>query len=239
MNLISPALGYSSVKKPDTYLFLFGGFCVWGMRWGWGRNKLLTGRHFSVTLALMSEVQIPPELTQVQHAVAAAEHMAYLSPGRQPLPFFLEGARIFPMVTAEVVALQGPPKDPYVFLDKRPPDDQIWGGEWAIPGAVLTAADPVEDSRDLRAPLSRTDSELAGLTVVEGPFILEPGYQIRTSKRGREISLPRWAVMIGKPAVGQFFRVADLEHSPPDGGVVTEHPELIDRSVHAYRQLHR
>lgn len=175
----------------------------------------------------------PEELAQL-----AAECLARLEPGRQPLPLFTQLARIVVLSTVEVVPFRLSPTKLEVLLGRRTPDDLWWPNQWNVPGIVLSPTDEERDNHDYVTPGERILSTEFHNTVRSKGDVHVFDAQRRTGPRGSEQTVFCWAevdVVEGhtQPSGGQFFDALEIVTDPPPD-LVEGHAATIEQATAYY-----
>jgi hypothetical protein len=181
----------------------------------------------------------PPE----ELANLAAELMARLKPGRQPLPFFTQIARLVTLSTFEVTPFRTIGSKVEVLLAKRP-DTQDggtkdwWPGKLHLPGNVVLPAEEIGiRSYDNLADTILTD-EFGGSIARTSPVTLYNA-QPRTGERGSEQTVFGWADVdlthdATKPIGGDFYDAEAVLSNPKGHNVLAGHELNIEMALGKY-----
>lgn len=188
----------------------------------------------------MSQEQYPadnPELTASPERAseqAVVEYLQSLELGAVSTKLFNELARIMVVSTIEMVPLRVSEEGKtQVFLTPRPEDD-VWAGQWHVPGTALRASDHIEDRHDFSDAFARllgTGGELhkEGITVVTAPVATDA--EVRDTHRGHEFSRIHYVEVEGEPAGeearGRYFDVEGFPGNVPTPGVIDHHIAFI------------
>src|ERR1700716_3531408 len=86
----------------------------------------------------------PNELSEEEVSLAA-ELLSRLAPGQQPLPIFLQIARLRPLPGVEFIVFGPDNQRREVLLTRRNTDDPHWPDHWHIPGVIVEATDKSMD----------------------------------------------------------------------------------------------
>ncbi|HEX3569029.1 MAG TPA: hypothetical protein VHT70_05140 [Candidatus Saccharimonadales bacterium] len=190
-----------------------------------------------------SQFRIPTneEVTALDPSVRAemaAALLQGLEPGRQPLELFKQLCRLTVATTVEIVPIRTQGEEPEVWLGQRSESDPWWPSKWILPGVVILPNDTRDDENTLAGPIERLfETDLKGIGRI-GDLHQLPS-QFRFDGRGTEVTTQYWTeVETGnEPYQGQFFRVADLRETEPEGGLIEEGWLTIDRAITDYEAL--
>ena len=175
------------------------------------------------------------ELSPEVLAEVAADCLALLEPGRQPLPLFTQFARHVTLSTFEVTPFRESRTGTEVLLSLRSETDAWWPGQWHLPGSViLPAKQPgirrYEDFADeiLGNEFASTVRRIGNVSLFDA--------QPRTGLRGSEQTVFGWANVDlthtdVEPYEGRFFDVDTLLSDPPKGGLVEGHELTIIKAL--------
>jgi len=180
----------------------------------------------------------PAELAQL-----AAECLAGLEPGRQPLPLFKELARLVVLSTVEIVPLRKSNDRFEVLLAKRPEDDIWWPNQLHLPGSVQMPMGDDEpfSTDDYTTPVDRILADDFGDSVTRIGDVKLFDVQRRHDVRGSEQTAFAWtqadlASGAQKVKGGDFFD-ADIVMNDPDAFRLIEgHAEIIDKALSDFRE---
>lgn len=175
-------------------------------------------------------------------AALAADCLAQLEPGRQPLPLFTQISRLSVLSILEVVPFKADSDEsPKVFLPRRKPDDPWWPNLLHVPGGVILPDDKCSAPDDYVAPakrIIREDSD--GELVIVGGNIHMVGIRRGTDVRGSAQGSFGWSEVEAasaktNPASEQYM--FDVE-SVIDGELGTEllegHREMVEQAFSDY-----
>ena len=181
----------------------------------------------------------PGELAQL-----AADCLARLEPGMQPLPLFTQLARLVRISTFEFVPILADAEGPTVLLSQRDANDPWWADLWHVPGSVLPPA-------PANTPFGKEDygpsadklliKEFGGSVVRQGDLQLFDAHP-RYEARGSEQTVFLWgrvalAEGFDAPTGGQFMSIDDALELPVDA-FITGHQETVRQAASSLRDTH-
>ena len=172
-------------------------------------------------------------------AQLAADCLARLEPGHQPLPLFKELSRLVVLSTFELVPIRPQPTGPEVLLTQRDGNDVWWPNQWHLPGVVLLPTDKEEYPGDYDTPLQR---------ILEGEFSgsIKPVSDIhifdtmrRSGPRGSEQTAFGWVevepdLSVPQPNDIRFFDALAVVENPPAEGLIATHDQTIRLAMNHY-----
>lgn len=166
-------------------------------------------------------------------AVLAANCLALLEPGVQPLPLFEQIARLTVLSTVEVVPFRETLGELEVLLAKRSADDLWWPNKLHIPGTVLMPTDEERYLGDYETPIERIIKNEFNNTVARVDTIHVFDAHRRSGARGSEQTVFCWTkVDLNnghiEPSGGEFFDVTALL-SRRD--LIVGHAETVDSAI--------
>lgn len=177
----------------------------------------------------------PDELAQL-----AAECLAGLEPGRQPLALFSEMARLMVASIVEVMPIRTSPSGKTeVLLAERPSADPWWANKRSLPGSVQTPSGSMDFSinRDFKEPVDNVLFDDFGDSVVRTSNNIQiSDIHQRSGPRGSEQVVLTLvgvdtAVPFTKPIGGDFFDAVAVASYPEDFQLVEGHAEEIRHAL--------
>lgn len=186
----------------------------------------------SFDLAALSEMPTE-ELARV-----AAECLAQLEPGRQPLELFTQLSRLMVLSTFEITPLRSSRKGTEVLLAQRPETDLWWPSQWHLPGSVQLPATQLGERSYDDAADSILATELKGAVTRTSPVNIFD-VKLRTGVRGSEQAVLGWieADLTNadvEPANARFFTIDEVLANPPEGGFVINHDQTVRNALAHY-----
>lgn len=178
--------------------------------------------------------------TPEELATLAAECLARLEPGRQPLPLFAQLGRLTVLSTVEIIPLRAKSAGLEVLLAQRPEADLWWPNQWHLPGAVLLPTDSGAGLGDYDAIADRILGSEFRNTVTRTGNVHVFDAKCRSGARGSEQTVFGWAEVtlpepIDKPVGGRFFEVGRIPTETLADGLIVGHDETIHRALASYR----
>lgn len=180
----------------------------------------------------------PAELAQL-----AAECLAGLEPGRQPLPLFTQLARLVVLSSIEVVPLRPKEDKLEVLLAKRPEDDPWWANQLHLPGSIQMPMGQDEPlaSNDYSEPVDRVLTDDFGTSIARTGDVKLFSVERRHGVRGSEQTALAWTqvdLAMGALAVsdGGFFDANLVMAHPDDFQLVEGHAEIIEQALADFRR---
>lgn len=140
-------------------------------------------------------------------AQIAAECLARLEPGRQPLPLFAQLGRHVVLSTVEVAPLVDGGREMGVVMTRRPGDDPWWPNQWHVPGTVLLPTDDMTGPHDYSGPLERVFTGELGENVSSTGSAVLFDVKRRTGPRGHELTSQVWSTVQRKRKLPRNIRV--------------------------------
>ena len=177
---------------------------------------------------------------QDELASLAASCLERLEPGRQPLPLFIQLARLVVTSTVEMVPLRQVNDHEQVLLAQRPDDDLWWPGQWHLPGTVLLPTDDASNVHDYNTPVNRLyKDEFAGTVSMKGNVNIFDA-QRRSGARGSEQTVFGWSLIdladgYEDVSGGQLFDADHVANELAGESVIDGHLGSVKRALKHYR----
>jgi len=173
-------------------------------------------------------------------AELAASCLERLEPGLQPLPLFVQLARLVVMSTVEIVPFKPADENPKVLLAKRPDDDMWWPGQWHIPGTVLLPTDDATDVHDFDTPTDRLFKNEFHDSVIKTGNVNVFDAQRRSGGRGAEQTVFGWANIalangFTEAIGGEFFDPENIEKELAGEIIIDGHTSTVKHALRNYK----